>query len=344
MPYERRFHEIYVYTKQLGGKRHPLYRHDGTTFVPDLHCLTTDQMFEAFSFIKDKNLVQQIVIENTVLFANQIETIEPIDDRDDALCKPNMPGCKEKLHDLVMKNAKKIYGDPIDKDILDRINTELTGIFSKGYEVIYWISHMLVEKSNKEGYLVGSRGSVGSSIVAFLADISEINPLPPHYVCPKCKHYEVYSDTTVDGFDLPPKKCPHCGQDMIRNGHNIPFSSFLGVKADKIPDIDLNFSGEYQSKAHKFIRDMFGEGHTFRAGTIGTVEVKTAIGYVKSYYEQTNPNIKVSTALTSALAAKCVGVKRTTGQHPGGIVIVPTEHEVTEFTPYNYPSNDKTKG
>ncbi|MCQ3914983.1 MAG: hypothetical protein MJ201_04450 [Mycoplasmoidaceae bacterium] len=224
------------------------------------------------------------------------------------------------------------------------MNKELNGICSKGYAVIYWISHLLIEKSNKDGYLVGSRGSVGSSVVAFLSNISEVNPLPPHYLCPKCKHYEAYPDRNIDGFDLPPKKCPMCGQEMIRDGHNIPFESFLGFKADKLPDIDLNFSGEYQAKAHEFIRDMFGEGHAFRAGTIGTVANKTAIGYVKSYYEQIDPNFHPTNALVLALASKCEGVKRTTGQHPGGIVVVPKGHEIIEFTPCNYPSNDKTKG
>ncbi|MCQ3907326.1 MAG: hypothetical protein MJ219_00770 [Mycoplasmoidaceae bacterium] len=204
------------------------------------------------------------------------------------------------------------------------------------------MSHLLVDKTNKDGYPVGSRGSVGSSVVAFLSNISEVNPLPPHYVCPKCKHYEPYSDKTVDGFDLPAKKCPKCGTEMIRNGHNIPFETFLGFDGKKLPDIDLNFSGEYQSKAHQFIRDMFGSAQTFRAGTIGTVEVKTAMGFVKSYYEQIDPNYHPSNSLVLALANKCVGVKRTTGQHPGGIIVVPQGHSITEFTPFNYPSNNKT--
>lgn len=344
MPYERQFHEIYVYTKQLGGKRNPLYRHDGTTFVPDLHCLTTNEMMDAFAFLGDKKLIKEIVVDNTNQFAFDINQVLPIKEGKDALCKPDMPEAEKKLKDLVWSNAKKIYGDPLDKAIEERINKELNGICSNGYAVIYWISHLLIEKSNKDGYIVGSRGSVGSSIVAFFANISEVNPLWPHYVCPECQHYEAYPDKNVDGFDLPPKKCPKCGHDMIRDGHNIPFESFLGFKADKIPDIDLNFSGEYQNKAHEFIRDMFGKSHAFRAGTIGTVANKTAIGFVKSYFEQIDPNSQPSNALVLALASKCEGVKRTTGQHPGGIVVVPEGHDITEFTAFNYPSNDKTKG
>lgn len=344
MPFERKIHEIYVYTKQLGGKRHPLYRHDGTTFVPDLHFMTTDQMIDAFKFVGNDKLIKDIVINNTIAFADSIEKVVPIDTREEALCKPDMPDTEKKLLDLVWKTAKDIYGEPLDKAIEERINKELNGICSKGYGVIYWISHLLIEKTNKDGYPVGSRGSVGSSIVAFLSNVTEVNPLPPHYVCPKCKHYEPYPDTTVDGFDLPPKKCPKCGTDMRRDGHNIPFETFLGFDGKKLPDIDLNFSGEYQSKAHEFIRDMFGPTQAFRAGTIGTVAEKTAIGYVKSYYEQIDPNKKPNNTLVDALANKCQGVKRTTGQHPGGIIVVPKGHSITEFTPYNYPSNDKTKG
>ena len=342
MPYEKKIHEIYVYTKQLSGKRHPLYRHDGTTFVPDYHCLTTQQMLDEFKFVKDEKLLNDIVVNNTQEFANSVDLIQPIDNREEALCKPDMPDAEKKLVDLVWATAKKIYGEPLDKDIQERIQKELSGICSKGYAVIYWISHLLIEKTNQDGYPVGSRGSVGSSVVAFLSNISEVNPLPPHYVCPDCKHYEAYPDKSVDGFDLPPKKCPKCGKDMIRDGHNIPFESFLGFDGKKLPDIDLNFSGEYQSRAHEFIRDMFGPTQAFRAGTIGTVAKKTAIGFVKSYFEQIDPNDKPSNALVMALANKCVGVKRTTGQHPGGIVVVPKGHSITEFTPYNYPSNDKT--
>ncbi len=344
MPYEKQIHEIYVYTKQLGGKRNPLYRHDGTTFVPDLHCLTTDEMLKAFKFVSDKKLLNEIVIDNTNEFAKNIEIVQPIKEGPNSLCKPDMPEAEHKLKDLVWATAHKLFGPNIDKAIEERINKELNGICSNGYAVVYWISHLLIEKSNKDGYLVGSRGSVGSSVVAFLSNVSEVNPLPPYYLCPKCQHYEAYPDKNIDGFDLPPKKCPKCGTELIRDGHNIPFESFLGFKADKVPDIDLNFSGEYQAKAHNFIRDMFGSQHAFRAGTIGTVAEKTAIGFVKSYFEQTNANAAPSNALVTALANKCVGVKRTTGQHPGGIVIVPEGHDITEFTAFNYPSNDKTKG
>ena len=338
---ERKIHKIFVYTKQLAGKRHWLYHHDGTTYVPDYHYLTTIEMLNAFRFLKNIDLVNEIVIDNTINFVNEISNdIQPISNLP---FYPKITNSKKLLSDLVWKNAKKLYGDIIPLDILDRINKELNGICSKGYDVIYWICHLLVEQSNKDGYLVGSRGSVGSSIIAFLANISEVNPLPAHYICQHCHYYEKYDNDSVDGFDLPIKACPKCGHKLMSDGHNIPFSSFLGINFDKTPDIDLNFSGEYQAKAHNFIKKVFDDKHAFRVGTIATTAEKMAFGYVKSYFEQAQPDFTPSNSLIIALANKCVGVKRTTGQHPGGIVVVPMDKNITDFTPYSYPSNDKTK-
>ncbi len=192
------------------------------------------------------------------------------------------------------------------------------------------------------GYLVGSRGSVGSSLVAYLSNISEVNPLPPHYICPNCKEY-ILNTNTDDGFDLQPKLCPKCGKPLVINGHNIPFETFLGFHGEKVPDIDLNFSGEYQPNAHNFVKEMFGEHHTFRAGTIATVAQKTAYGYVKNYYETLNPDCQPNQAQINWVVSKCVDVKRTTGQHPGGIIIVPKEMDIFDFSPYNYPADDKTQ-
>jgi len=344
MPYQKLYHEIYVYNKQLGGKAHWLYRHDKKIFIPDYHFMTTDEMLDAFKFLKDEKLIKDIVIYNTIDFANKIEQIVPIK----FLIKgkypysPKIEGAEKFLTDLVWKNANRIWADKIPDEVKARIEKELTAIITNGYAVVYWISHLLVQKSTNDGYLVGSRGSVGSSLVAYLADISEVNPLPPHYLCKKCHHYETYEDIAVDGFDLPVKKCPVCGEEMFRDGHNIPFESFLGKSCDKIPDIDLNFSGEYQAKAHNFIKEMFGPTHAFRAGTISTIAKKTAFGFVKKYFEETDPNTVYSSTLTAGIASKCQGVKRTTGQHPGGIVVVPQTMDLEDFCPAQFPSNDKS--
>ncbi|OAV64361.1 DNA polymerase III polC-type [Bacteroidales bacterium Barb6] len=203
---------------------------------------------------------------------------------------------------------------------------------------------MLVKRSLDDGYLVGSRGSVGSSLVAYLAKISEVNPLPPHYICPHCRHVD-FDVNEADGYDLPGKLCPQCKNEMRGDGHNIPFETFLGFEDDpKVPDIDLNFSGIYQPKAHNFIKEMFGEAHTYRAGTIATVADKTAYGYVKNFFEMTQPNVTITSSEIEWVVNKCVEVKRTTGQHPGGIIIVPKELDILDFTPYNYPADDKSLG
>lgn len=347
MEYEKQFHEIFVWIPQLGNKPHWLYRYDHNIFVPDFHFMTTQQMLDAFDFIKDKKVIKDLVVSNTNYFANSIEVTKPIKKlRPNAKGVPKYPyspkieGCEKFLTDVVYARANELWPDGLPEPVKARIEKELNAIISNGYAVVYWISRLLVLKSISDGYLVGSRGSVGSSVVAFLSGISEVNPLPPYYYCKKCHHYETYPDVTVDGFDLPKKKCPVCGQEMYSDGHNIPFESFLGQDCDKIPDIDLNFSGEYQAKAHKFIKDMFGPLHSFRAGTVSTVAYKTAYGYVKKYFELTDPNNAHSEALVDALAKKCTGVKKTTGQHPGGIVVVPLDMDLEDFCPSQYPSND----
>lgn len=338
-PWHKSAHDVYVHSKMLGGRMHRLYK-PGITIdmLPDLYFRTTKEMLDEFAFLSDDNLINEIVINTPKEINNQIdENIRPIKS---GLYTPKIGDVEEKLTSLVYKNAHKLYGENINKLISDRIKKELDAIISNGYAVIYWISHLLVKQSLDDGYLVGSRGSVGSSMVAYLSNISEVNPLPPHYLCKKCKYinFDVGAD---DGFDLEMKICPKCGNLMYGDGHNIPFETFLGFKGDKVPDIDLNFSGEYQPIAHNFIRKMFGDDHTFRAGTISTVANKTAYGYVKNYFENYGLTNDIRTAEINHLVARCVNVKRTTGQHPGGIIIVPKEYEIYDFSPFNYPADDK---
>ena len=344
--WQKKIHEIYLYVKQIGGARHRLYKYK---FEPDQHYLTTKEMYQAFSYIKDQTLLDDIVVNNTNEFANLIDDkITPLKiSANNQPFAPKIEGCQDKLLKLVNSNIKRLYGDRVDPKIQQRIDKEIKSIVQNNYSVIYWIAHLLVKKSNSDGYLVGSRGSVGSSFIAYLSNISDVNPLPPHYLCPHCHHFEWANepDETIDGFDLPTKKCPVCQKPMISDGHNIPFESFLGRNGEKIPDIDLNFSGDYQNKAHNFIKEIFGDAHTFRAGTISTVASKTAYGYVKNYFDEKNEDqLNISNALISYLSKQCEGVKRTTGQHPGGIIIVPKEYDVYDFTPFNYPSNDPSKG
>ena len=246
---------------------------------------------------------------------------------------------------MVYENAKKHYGDPIPEEIKNRLDTELHGIISNGFSVIYFIAHKIIKKANEDGYIVGSRGSVGSSLVATMANITEVNPLPPHYICPHCHHLEWVNQTDPDvrsGDDLPDKKCPVCGEEMIHDGQNIPFQTFLGFHAEKTPDIDLNFPPDYQARAHAYTKELLGENNVFRAGTISGVEEKTAFGFARGYIERLgmNPD-EYPRAKIAYLASGCVGVKRTTGQHPGGIVVVPNDYEVYDFTPVQYPADDK---
>lgn len=304
---------------------------------PDAHFRTTDEMLEEFAFLgKDK--AYEVVVTNTVELAERFEQYDLFPKE---LFTPNIEGADEDIRNKCYDFAKNMYGDPLPQVVVDRLEKELVPIIKYGFSANYLISAALVKKSNDDGYLVGSRGSVGSSIVATFLGISEVNPLPAHYIClnKDCKHSEWFLDGSVpSGFDLPDKQCPNCGKPMKGEGQDIPFETFLGFKGDKVPDIDLNFSGEYQPHAHNFTKVMFGEKGVYRAGTIGTVAEKTAYGFAKKYEEDQGK--KWRGAELNRLAAGCTGVKRSTGQHPGGIVVVPDYIEVEDVTPVQYPADD----
>ncbi len=331
-------HSIYINTKGLEGKRHPLYKYNEINpDYPKQYFLTTNEMIQQFEFLNSEDLVYKIVVENTQLLNSMIDdNIEIIKSK---LYPPKFDNSETKLVELVYENAYKTYGKNLPEIVEKRIKRELEPINKYGFSVVYWISQKLVSKSLNDGYLVGSRGSVGSSIVATLSKITEVNPLPPHYICKNCQYVEfVNNPKTSSGFDLPTKNCPKCDNKLNSEGQTIPFETFLGFDGDKIPDIDLNFSGDYQPIIHQEVRNLFGENHTFRAGTISTVAEKTAFGYVKKYFEE--KNIDKSNIFVNYLAKKIEGSKRTTGQHPGGIIIIPKEFDVEDFTPVNYPAND----
>ncbi|MCI7336283.1 MAG: PolC-type DNA polymerase III [Lactobacillus amylovorus] len=302
---------------------------------PDLHFYSTQEMLDAFSFLGD-DIAKEIVIENTNKIADEISEIQPIKD---GLYPPHIAHADEEMKKLTYDKAYELYGNPLPKIVKDRIDLELNSIISNGYAVIYLISQRLVAKSNKDGYLVGSRGSVGSSLVATMSGITEVNPLAPHYRCPKCKYSQFFENGEYgSGFDLPDKNCPKCGTPLVKDGQDIPFATFLGFHGDKVPDIDLNFSGDYQPVAHNFIRVMFGPDNSYRAGTIATVADKTAYGYAKHFDEERN--LKLRNAELDRLASGIRGVKRTTGQHPAGIVVVPDDMDIYDFTPVSYPADD----
>lgn len=334
---DRIYHEIYVYAKGLGGERHYLYNYKRKEqILPYQHILTTNEMKSQFQFLNDATLIEQIVVKNTHLIAEQIEHIEVIKQQ---LFTPTFIDADQKLQEIVFQNAKQIYGNPLPEIVKQRLDKELMPLKQYGFSVIYWISHLLVSKSLNDGYLVGSRGSVGSSLVATMAKITEVNPLPPHYVCLQCKYNEFKTDQSiVSGFDLLTKLCPKCQIELHRDGQNIPFETFLGFEANKVPDIDLNFSGEYQPIIHEEVKKLFGPSHSFRAGTISTVAERTAFGFIKHWEEE--KGLEVSDAFRRYLVKGVAGTKRTTGQHPGGIIVIPQSFEVEDFTPINYPAND----
>ncbi|EHJ53327.1 PolC-type DNA polymerase III [Streptococcus macacae] len=303
--------------------------------LPKAHFRTSNEMLDDFAFLGDE-LAKEIVIQNPNLMLERFEDVEVV--KED-LYTPFIENSEEQVAEMTYKKAFEIYGDPLP-DIIDlRIEKELTSILGNGFAVIYLASQMLVNRSNERGYLVGSRGSVGSSFVATMIGITEVNPMPPHYVCPNCQHSEFITDGSVgSGYDLPDKICPKCGRDYQKNGQDIPFETFLGFDGDKVPDIDLNFSGDDQPSAHLDVRDIFGEQYAFRAGTVGTVADRTAYGFVKGYERDYGKFYR--DAEVDRLAQGAAGVKRTTGQHPGGIVVIPNYMDVYDFTPVQYPADD----
>jgi DNA polymerase-3 subunit alpha (Gram-positive type) len=357
---DKKYREIYVQTPIVGGGLHPLARYKN---IPSQYFRTTNEMLNCFPFLKEEK-VKEIVIDNTNMIADSIEFVKAFKSQlyapnDDFLALEGIPSIENKLIKMVSDKVKEIYGRNVPQIVQDRIDKEIKSITDNQFSTIYYISHLLVKKSLDEGYLVGSRGSVGSSLVATMMDITEVNPLPPHYVCPKChfsafkmtkeektrygiKEEEIRLQSILDkhdtGFDLPKEICPVCSADLNKDGHSIPFETFLGFKGDKVPDIDLNFSGDYQPVVHEYIRSIFGKERAFRAGTISTVAEKTAFGYVKGYLEK--KNLTMRNAEISHIAANITGVKRSTGQHPGGIVVVPSYKEISDVTPVQYPADD----
>ena len=368
-PEDKKYREIMINTPLVGGGFHKLHKESEK---PSQHFFSTTEMLAEFAFLGE-DAAEEIVIKNPNMIADSIDeiTIFPSElyaPTDESLAEWGVPSIKVKVESMVQERAQKLYGDPLPMIVKNRLDKELSSIIENHFSPIYYISHLLVKKSLDDGYLVGSRGSVGSSLVATFMDITEVNPLPPHYLCPKC-HFSAFKKTEEErrlfgtsdfetkiqqllektdcGWDLPKQTCPVCGSELKKDGHDIPFETFLGFEGRKTPDIDLNFSGDYQSEVHEYIRKLFGQNYAFRAGTIGTCAAKTAFAMVRDYYEKINeererqnlPSIRIRRAEMERLARGIEGSKRTSGQHPGGIVVVPSNKEIYDITPVQYPGD-----